>query len=190
MIQKIVPVAQGCGLSTKERLPLGRRGQLLSDMDLLLWREDGSPEVLAISLKWFYDPDSVQETAAQSKRYADGILKLRQAVEWLSQNSADVAQRHRLSLPNSAKVLPVLVTYLEEVMERVRCEDIPTVTLPSFLEALAASNGNLSSLWSALLERSKARVPEAGALQYGDFRLGSYTFRVPMLLHHGEIMDD
>lgn len=76
MIRQIEPRLQSQGWSVRATVPLGDKRQRVGDVDVLAW-SGNSPVALALSLKWFYGPDSVQEVGEHSKRYREALTRSR-----------------------------------------------------------------------------------------------------------------
>jgi hypothetical protein len=178
MIAKIDRLAILKGLHTRPRILVGDPQRPIGDVDLLMWRSD-PPEAMAISLKWFYGPDSVREVANHSERYRQGLARHLRVIEQLRNKIGEISHRYTLvpGLPNTSAVYPAFVTYQDEILERDRIAEIPTVTLSTFLRLLEEGDGSRQSLYKSLHKYSSegpAHKVEAGFIQA---KLGNYTFR-------------
>ena len=114
MLEEIVPELEQLGLHTKCRLPLGPSTQRLGDIDLLSWDAD-TKNALAVSLKWFYGPDSIQEVLNHDDWYRDGLQKHREHIGHVKQNAEDLSARFDLrpQLSSETRLFGALVSKLE-----------------------------------------------------------------------------
>jgi hypothetical protein len=181
MLRQIEPLLQGCGFAVASRVGLGERKARISDIDVLAWPSDGQ-SALAISLKWLYGPDSLQEVYNHSQRYQKALTTHRNNTEYLQKNAATIWSNNRLTPPLSlpVKILPALVTFQDELLEKDRVTDIPAVTLPQFIVAIAKCEGSLEKLYDSLGVISARLGPEPVERTFEPLKVGTYTFEVPV----------
>jgi hypothetical protein len=182
MLRQLEPPLRAHGFAVASRVGLGEKTARLSDIDLLVWSLDGE-RVLVISLKWFYGPDSMQEVLNHSERYKKALAMQRKITDYMQDNLKKISNNHRLSPPlsPSARVLSALVTFQDEILERDRVHDIPSVTLPQFIRAVQNCGGSLDSLYDSICATSTRQGPEPDDESFERIKLGRYTFEVPVL---------
>lgn len=180
MLAALIPVVESLGLHARPRVLLGKGSRPAGDIDLLLWDDEGE-DVMPISLKWFYGPDSVREVANHAERYREAFRQIQRSTDYLQDHLQTVVSNHSLSPPIShqARLMPVLVLSEDLPLERDRCASVPCATQDVFARILRESSGSLCATYRELQTVSVA-VPDLDILmKYEEVAFGTYTFRIP-----------
>lgn len=163
------------GVETRRNVKIGPKAARIGDIDLLVFRR-GEPVGLALSLKWYYPPNLVQEVASQSARLRDAVERHLRVVEAFRSDYESNRRSH--GLPPNVEFQPAVVVHPGPVFERARIRDVPVVTGGEFL-ALAAESSSLDTLTSRIRTYEAPRlktIPSKGH----KIALAKYTFELPV----------
>jgi hypothetical protein len=158
---------------TRRNIKVGPRSARIGDIDLLVFAPDSSLG-MALSLKWYYSPNLVQEVASQAARLSDAVRKHVQVVEAFRNNYEQI--RRSYDLPAEVVFRPVVVVQPGPVFERSRSADVPVVTGTEFLKLASES----SSLGELIRKVAAYEAPRIGVVpSERKIRLAKYTFNLP-----------
>ncbi len=155
MIAAITAAARERGIHCLPRLKLEVGSQLITDIDLLLWNSMAD-RALALSLKWFYGPDSMQEVSNHDERYNEAISIALRSTEFLSKHAVELSTKHNINPPfrHDTKFTPAVITRVDLPSPLVDTSQCPTVTQDYLVNTLRQTKGNLCDLVALLLNPS------------------------------------
>ncbi len=181
MIAEITAAAREYGINCLPRLKLETGSQLTTDIDLLLWNSTAD-RALALSLKWFYGPDSMQEVRNHDDRYKEAISIALRSTEFLSKHAVELSTKHDISQPfrHDTKFTPALITRVDLPSPLVDTSQCPTVTQEYLVNTLHQTKGDLGDL-IALLPEPEPAVESASNVKEGEQELlfGDHRFSIP-----------
>jgi hypothetical protein len=179
MIDELTAVAARVGLHVRPRVKIYKAGRVLTDVDMIVWDAAGA-QCLAVSLKWFYGPDSMQEVRNHDERYHEAVNLAVEAAEILGAAAGEYSARYQLvpALRGDTTVHPVLVSRTDLPSGRVDTSRCPVVTQSYFSRAMSESSGHLEELVTRFPERIPP--PETASdierttvdVQFGHYRFG------------------
>ena len=183
MIRELTDIATDVGLNVRPRLKLYRDGGrgLLTDIDLLIWDARGD-YALAVSLKWFVGPDSMQEVINHDAQFREALPIAVTAAEFLHDHAAEYSSRASLVPPLGidSRVCPVIVARMDTPSPLVDTSGCPVVTQRYFARVIRETNGDLAEALSRFPEalgEVKAAVDVKRG--HGTVPFGSYKFFIP-----------
>jgi hypothetical protein len=166
------------GLRSRRRVRVGPKAEPVGDVDLLCWR-DPERDGLALSLKWFYPPNYVQEGASQERRLAREVVKHEKMCASWSTHAERASFRE---LPADLLLAPVVVVEPGPVREALRRLSTPVLCLDDFLTVIREGRWeSTSQLFLAL--KSKASEEPRWRVRYENVHLplaGDWRFYVPV----------
>lgn len=162
-------------VKSRRNVAVGPKAERVGDIDLLLFR-DSEEVALALSLKWLYEPNLVQEVASQSKRLQQAASQHERLLVAVGQDKERLATLH--AFPANLVLLPAVVVHPGPVLQRVKNPSVPVVTSSEF-GALAKAASSLAGIGEAMEEKQR-EIP-ALRISPREFRwwIGGYTFVTP-----------
>jgi hypothetical protein len=178
MIEELQPLFETRGLHVRPRLRLGNPPNEIGDIDLLVWNQDATV-ALAISLKWFFGPDSVYEVRRHDEKFRDALEIHRRCLHELEANKVEIAKNFRINPPFSAdtKILGAIVSKMARPSELVRDTEIPIVTSEELIARL--KDADLFVLFDELRRVPENLPPLKIRDTYREVHFGEYLIRIP-----------
>ncbi|MEM7481086.1 MAG: hypothetical protein AAF481_07910 [Acidobacteriota bacterium] len=180
MIREIAPLFDPERFVLIERLELGPRAQREGEIDLLVL-DKRSNEVLAISLKWFYGPDSMHEVRVHDDWFREGLAKHATCLEYLRGHAEELAEKRSDlgHLSTSTLVLGILVSKTCVPSELLRDPEIPVVTQEQFVRQVRGGVESLSGFYRQLSD--KPALPDNVEYRQTsrELEFGGWTVTIP-----------
>lgn len=181
MIDELTAVAADVGLHIRPRVKVFKAGKILTDVDMLVW-EAGGAQCLAVSLKWFYGPDSLQEVRNHDERYREAVGLATEAADILGAEAEAYSSRYQLApaLREGAKVYPVVVSRTDLPSGLVDTSRCPVVTQSYFARVLRESSGSTAQAVARFPEQTpRPETAEDVERSNIDVDFGHYRFGLP-----------
>jgi hypothetical protein len=161
-------------VATRRNIKIASAGLQVGDIDLLVFRPEERVG-LALSLKWYYPPDLVQEGASQAARLTEAVRKHLHVMAVFQETYEQIRRSH--DLPSDVDFRPVVVVQPGPVFERARNPQVAVLTGSDFLNlaSTASSFGSFIDAVARYEPPSIALQPSTDA----SVHLGRYTFRIP-----------
>ena len=180
MISELRALTDRLGLLTWPRLKLGEPGHLLTDIDLLIWDREAA-SALAVSLKWFYGPDSLQEVQNHDTRYRKAVAGAVAAADFVHQHAVGLSKRFGFAPPigSHTRIHPVVVSRLglpSPLVDTTRC---PVVTQHYFCDVLRESAADLTNVVAIFSRPPDASPTRDATWGHIEVPFGVYRFLLP-----------
>jgi hypothetical protein len=178
MLDELQPLFADKGLHVKPRLRLGSPPNVIGDIDLLVWDEDASV-ALAISLKWFFGPDSVYEVRMHDKKFRDALVVHKRCLLELEANKVLISRNFALNPPlkPDTKIMGAIVSKMARPTDLVNDLAMPIVTSDELKACL--KNADLTSLFDNLRRVPEKFPPAKGKDIYKEVSFGEYLLKFP-----------
>jgi hypothetical protein len=178
MIEELQPLFEALGLHVKPRLRLGRPPNVIGDIDVLVWDRE-AVFALAISLKWFYGPDSVYEVREHDSKFRKALDDQRRCLEELDARKVELSTNFALvpALKRETTIRGAIVSKVARPTELVMDAEIPVVTSDELVSCLKDSD--LSALYHELRRISESAPPINGQDSHNEIWFGGYLIRFP-----------
>lgn len=184
MISELSPRFQKQGLHVRGRLPLRAGGRALGDVDLLVWDKEGT-NVLLISLKWFYGPDSVQEVWQHDEFYREALAKHQEHIGFFRDNLTELSGRFDLSLRSDTELFGAVVSKHDLPTGYVERAQIPVVTQTQCEECISKCGGSIESLHGHLKRLCGHALPKPEVRESTyEIEFGGYRVKLPAVEYH------
>ncbi|MEP7009092.1 MAG: hypothetical protein ABJC13_02105 [Acidobacteriota bacterium] len=155
MLEELEPLFSAQGLITRQRLRLGTPPYVAGDIDLLVY-DRGSTIAMAISLKWFFGPDSVYEVQRHDEKFSEALNIHKRCLHELELSKINLSRNFNLQPPlgRNTKIVGIIVSKMARPSVLVEDSAIPIVTSDDLKASI--KDDDLSALYQALM-----KLPEA-----------------------------
>jgi hypothetical protein len=181
MLDELQPLFVDRGLHVRPRLRLGFPPNVIGDIDLLVWNKNASV-ALALSLKWFFGPDSVFEVRMHDEKFREALGIHKRCILELEANKVMIARNFSLNPPltSDTKIRGAIVSKMARPTDLVSDLEVPIVTSDELKACL--KDADLCALFDDLRQVPEKLPPAKGANIYKEMRFGEYMFLFPQFV--------